>query len=470
MAALNDSILSFLLNTLWQVPLIVAVVFGLVRATPRIPARFRHVVLVAALAAALGLPVAGALAGSTLEPAASATEAGGLAGGGAGGLDVWLRGGVGTGARLPVSTSIAWGVAGVYAAFLLLRLAGLWRSWRRTVHIRRTAERRPIPDALARAARSCRLAFGARETPILASRFASGPLTVGARRPVVVFPEALFAEDDPDVLVTALGHELAHVGRHDFAVNLFCELLALPISFHPATGLLRRWIGEARELACDERVTERLLDGPSYARSLVHLTRAASARLRAGFELGVFDADILEERIMRLIDERPRASARAGGVLVVAAVLAFGFSSAAASAYSVRVFGMRPIQASESAMAGEWALRVRTDGEDPKDKDNPKDEGMPITLAIAWDGTKLSGTATVWSAVRQPDGGVVEDPGKRVVFDLVDPRFDGTTFRFSVFNGEETLVGELKVEGSELNGRWISMKSKLAGTLAMKRP
>ena len=474
MDALNQTILTFLVNALWQVPLAAAVAFALLRVARSAPARFRHVVLVAALAVAVALPVASARPGRAAEPAEAVEAIGATAvpAGAAGGLDVWMRGGAGGGARLPVSAPIAWGVAGVYGAFLALRLAGLWRSWRRTARIRRTAERRPVPDALAHAARSCGRAFGVGETPILASPTATGPLTVGARRPVVVLPEALFGEGDPDVLVTAIGHELAHVGRRDFAVNLACELLALPISFHPATALLRRWIGEARELACDEQVTERLLDGPSYARSLVHLARAASAGPRIGYELGVFDADILEERIMRLIDERPRASARAGRVLVMVAVLALGLSSAAASSYSVSVLGFHPVQATEpveSAMVGEWLLRVQTDGDDAKHKESTRDEGMPILLAIAWDGVKLSGTATVWPAVRQADGTVVEDPSKKIVLDLIDPKFDGTTFTFSVFNSEEMLVGELRLADGALNGRWISMKSKLSGTLSMAR-
>jgi hypothetical protein len=133
------------------------------------------------------------------------------------------------------------------------------------------------------------------------------------------------------------------------------------------------------------------------------------------------------------------------------------------------VLGFHPVQSSEPAVVGEWMLRVRTDGDDPKHKENPRDEGMPIMLAIAWDGAKLSGTATVWPAVRQADGTVAEDPSKKIVLDLIDPKFDGTTFTFSVFNSEETLVGELKMEGGALTGRWISMKSKLAGTLVMAK-
>lgn len=469
MDALSQTILTFVVNALWQAPLVVAIAWVVLRMARSAPARFRHVVLVAALAAAVALPIA------SLQPAAApvreqtVVETGAPASGAANGLGVWLRPGPGGGARLPVSASIAWGVAGAYGVFLALRLAGLWRSWRRTVAIRRSAETRPVPDRIASAARTCGREFGIGETPILSSPSAAGPLTVGARRPVVVLPEALFAEDDADVLVAAIGHELAHVTRRDFAVSVACELLALPISFHPVTALLRRWIAEARELACDEQVTERLLDGPSYARSLVHLARLAAVGPRVGYELGVFDADILEERIMRLIDEKPRASARAGRILVVAAILALGLSSVAASAYSVSVLGFHPVQSAEQGMVGAWMLRVRTDGDDLKHRDDSKDQGMPILMVINWDGAKLAGTATVWPAVRQSDGTVVEDPSKKIVLDLIDPKFDGATFTFSVFNSEEMLVGELKMADGALAGRWISMKSKLSGTLSMAR-
>ena len=66
-----------------------------------------------------------------------------------------------------------------------------------------------------------------------------------------------------------LAHEMAHVARRDFLTNLFCELLSLPISFHPLTYLIKREIDRTRELACDELVTRRVLAPKVYARSLL---------------------------------------------------------------------------------------------------------------------------------------------------------------------------------------------------------
>lgn len=65
-------------------------------------------------------------------------------------------------------------------------------------------------------------------------------------------------EADTDVLTSAIGHELVHVLRRDYLLNLAYELIYLPLSFHPAAALVRRRINQTRELSCDELVTEKL--------------------------------------------------------------------------------------------------------------------------------------------------------------------------------------------------------------------
>jgi len=120
----------------------------------------------------------------------------------------------------------------------------------------------------------------------------------------VIVPDALLDETSPDVLTSALGHEAAHAARHDFVVNLLCELLYIPISFNPVAWILRHGIRRSRELACDELVAARLLDPRAYARSILSLAVAMRNPARPGYVLGVFDGDILEERIRRLMQRR----------------------------------------------------------------------------------------------------------------------------------------------------------------------
>ncbi len=123
-------------------------------------------------------------------------------------------------------------------------------------------------------------------------------------------------------------------------MNLAYEFLYLLISFHPAGALIKRRIDQTRELACDEMAAGRLLSTSAYARSLVNLSgRAAGLPLTSGadYTLGVFDANILEERVMTLLDKRPRASARLAKLTLAAVLSALALACTGATMFSLSV-------------------------------------------------------------------------------------------------------------------------------------
>src|ERR1035441_1337559 len=112
----------------------------------------------------------------------------------------------------------------------------------------------------------------------------------------------MLSETSEEVLTTAIGHEMAHIARHDFAFNILYELLYLPISFHPAAMWIHREIDRTREMACDELVTARLLDPRAYAQSIMSIANGMCALPGPGYSLGIFDGNILEQRIRRLLE------------------------------------------------------------------------------------------------------------------------------------------------------------------------
>jgi TonB family protein len=182
-----------------------------------------------------------------------------------------------------------------------------------------------------------RAAPGPRNFTILFSSQAPGPAAMGFRRPVIILPESLLAASPPGDLTAALCHEMEHIRRHDYLLNVICEFIFLPVAFHPAAWLVKRRIEETRELACDEAAAGRLASASAYARSLVSLSRALFAvktLSRPGYTLGVFDANILEERLMRLLEERPRLRARRAKLLLGVAALVLTLTALAACAFS----------------------------------------------------------------------------------------------------------------------------------------
>ncbi len=331
MATLDGLILTFTLNGLWQIP--AAVLAGALgeRLLRRSPARLRHALWLAVLAACVLLPAAGLLdpgsgegvktSGTTTAAAPSAPQ------------PSWF-GGLRAGPRrpAPVATGAAAAVIWLYGLSLLVHAVCLGRAWRNARRLALEAMPLAVPEAVVA---RCRAALGTEKVEVFGSVKISGPVTVGAMRPVILLPCRFFADASPDETVAALGHEMAHVRRRDYAVNLMCEALLLPVAFHPAVRLVRRRLAETREMACDEAVLETRLGRRQYARSLLSLAAGAAGLARPSTILGVLDAHTLEVRMKGILDTAPRAGARRSRVLLAAALLLLALIGAAASAFSV---------------------------------------------------------------------------------------------------------------------------------------
>jgi len=74
------------------------------------------------------------------------------------------------------------------------------------------------------------------------------PAGFGALRPVILFPVSVLTGLDEDQLRAVIAHELAHVRRWDFAVNLFQVMAETLLFYHPAIWWLNRRIRGARNL------------------------------------------------------------------------------------------------------------------------------------------------------------------------------------------------------------------------------
>ena len=294
----------FLLNGLWQIPLVAAAAWLAARLLRNGPASYRHAIWIAALLAALALPLASlrTTAPATrriaiaYEPAATSAP-------------ITARPSSSTAPRpaapkpltLDYAPFAATALLALYLGLTLFRAARLAWAWGSATRLRAHAQSRPLPPPVAAAFRDATAALRAPGTQLLWSADVASPLMTGVFRKSVILPDSLLAESSGDVLLTALGHELGHAARNDFAWNLFYELLALPIACHPAVVFILARIRETRELACDELVTRRLLAPHRYARSLVAVAAQMHAAIEAGCALGVFDGNILEERVRRLL-------------------------------------------------------------------------------------------------------------------------------------------------------------------------
>jgi beta-lactamase regulating signal transducer with metallopeptidase domain len=232
---------------------------------------------------------------------------------------------------------IALFLALTYALFVLVRTIRLARFWQRKERLRQNATRTGLAPGVITTAERCRNLLGIRNVTIKRSNEARVPYTIGARRPLIVLPSAYCSTVDEAKLLSVVGHEMAHVARRDFLTNLLCELIALPISFHPLTYLLKREIDRTRELACDELVTQRVLAPKVYARSLLWAADVSRQYSSQAFMLSIFDGRILEERIVRLMKNNKRVTARLARVSMLAAISILCLSALSLSLFAVEL-------------------------------------------------------------------------------------------------------------------------------------
>ncbi len=134
----------------------------------------------------------------------------------------------------------------------------------------------------------------------LSSFRVGSPFTAGWLRPAVLFPRGLLGELDEAQLRTIIAHELAHIKRYDFLVNLIQTLLCILFFYHPAAWWISARIDEEREHCCDDLAIEVTGEAVGYARTLLQLkeNELAGSPLAMGV-LGKGDG--FKDRITRLL-------------------------------------------------------------------------------------------------------------------------------------------------------------------------
>lgn len=99
------------------------------------------------------------------------------------------------------------------------------------------------------------------------------PLTMGFLRPVILIPASLLSNLPPDQIEAILLHELAHIRRADYIVNLLLSIVEILFFYHPAYWWIARQIKLEREHCCDDQVLKKSSDQITYAQALIAVQR-----------------------------------------------------------------------------------------------------------------------------------------------------------------------------------------------------
>ena len=251
--------------------------------------------------------------------------------------------------RFPAGTErgivLVW-LVGVLA--LSVRLAGGWAA---AGQLRRQGIAEPEASWVERAARIARRLGLTRPVRLLASTLVNVPTTFGAILPMVLLPAAAFTALPVKELEALLAHELAHVRRHDYMVNLLQSVAETLFFYHPAVWWVSHRLRVERENACDDLAVAATGSVTVYARALLDLeeTRVAAPLLTVASNGG-----LLSSRIARLL-LRSESAGRGPRVLPLLLGLATGlallFAARAPQAGAVSLpVAAAPVAAADEAL------------------------------------------------------------------------------------------------------------------------
>lgn len=152
------------------------------------------------------------------------------------------------------------------------------------------------------------------------------PFTLGFLKPCIYIPLGLLAQLPADQVETILLHELAHIRRKDYIVNILQNFSDTIFFFNPAMLWISALLREEREACCDDIVIAHTPQQTSYIYALVAFQEKA-----AGIQLGVAlqgKQQHLLNRVKRLMTrENKKLSIMERSILMLSilAITAFGF-------------------------------------------------------------------------------------------------------------------------------------------------
>ena len=103
------------------------------------------------------------------------------------------------------------------------------------------------------------------------SKLVDVPCMIGYFKPVILLPFSLVTYLSAEEIEAILLHELAHIKRNDYLVNIIQQVISILLFFNPCAQLINKIINEERENCCDDLVVKATADPIIYAKALLKL-------------------------------------------------------------------------------------------------------------------------------------------------------------------------------------------------------
>jgi len=149
------------------------------------------------------------------------------------------------------------------------------------------------------------------------------PVVFGCLKPILLIPVSFFTGMDDKYIEAIILHELAHIQRYDYFLNMLQMIIEILGFFHPAVWWLSGRIRAERENCCDDIVVKTMGDKFIYVKSLVQLEELRYNRS----VMVAANGGNLHRRVARILDYKPSSHSssflNAAGMIVAIVCIVF---------------------------------------------------------------------------------------------------------------------------------------------------
>jgi bla regulator protein BlaR1 len=161
------------------------------------------------------------------------------------------------------------------------------------------------------------------------------PVTIGHLKPVILLPVGMLLQLTTEQIESILLHEMAHISRRDYLVNILQTVVETIFFFNPAIWWLSALIREEREACCDDLVINNITRKQGYLEALMAF---GSARpINNAYAMGLNHRGQLMNRLRRMVNkENQSLNAPEKLVLLSAIILLSAFTMAPKATVAVQ--------------------------------------------------------------------------------------------------------------------------------------
>jgi beta-lactamase regulating signal transducer with metallopeptidase domain len=142
-----------------------------------------------------------------------------------------------------------------------------------------------------------------KEISVWLSEIIDTPMTIGFWKPVILMPIASVNGLSTQQVEAILLHELAHIRRNDYLVNLMVATIDVILFFNPFSKLFTRTIRRERENCCDDLVLQFEYNPHSYASALLSIEKKRVMNVALGMAATGKNNRMLLDRVKRILNQ-----------------------------------------------------------------------------------------------------------------------------------------------------------------------